>query len=105
MENFTYEVVDRKEQYETYEWDNTWINLADTCSENRVLYIGDSISCGTRNIATEQTNRKILFDGFGTSKAVDNPYFFESIKLFASQQQTRKAVIYSHSTHNGNNNF
>ncbi len=99
MKNFTYEKADNKERYETYEWDNTWIDHANDPKANRVLYIGDSISCGTRRIATEQTGGKILFDGFGTSKAIDNPYFQDSIKLFAKQEGRRNAVIFNNGLH------
>ena len=75
MTDFTYAFKDRKERLETYEWDNVWWECADDCETPRVLYIGDSISCGTRRFATEATENTILFDGVGTSKAVDNPLF------------------------------
>jgi len=90
---------ERKEQYETYEWDNVWIDHADNPSLKRVLYIGDSISCGIRHIATSLTENKILFDGFGTSKSLDNPYFKDSIKLFARQESRRNAVIFNNGLH------
>ena len=67
--------LNNQPQYETYEWDNVWLDHAEDLSRRRVLYIGDSISCGSRHIATGQTCEEILFDGFGTSKALDNPYF------------------------------
>ena len=99
MKNFTYEETNKQEQYETYEWDNTWIDHANDALANRVLYIGDSISCGVRRKATEQTDGKILFDGFGTSKAIDNPYFKDSINLFCSQQKRRSSVIFNNGLH------
>lgn len=86
-------------QYETYEWDNTWIEHADKPELKRVLYIGDSISCGTRHIATGITECSILFDGFGTSKALDNPYFPEMLHLFASQEGRRDAVLFNNGLH------
>ncbi len=55
MNGFTYEFEDRKEKLEAYEWDNVIINHARNSEEKRVLYIGDSISVGTRNIATDKT--------------------------------------------------
>ena len=85
--------------YETYEWDNTWIEHADKPDRKRVLYIGDSISCGTRHIATGMTDCKILFDGFGTSKALDNPYFGDMLRLFAAQEGRRDAVLFNNGLH------
>lgn len=85
--------------YETYEWDNTWIEHADDSNRKRVLYIGDSISCGTRHIATNLTDCRILFDGFGTSKALDNPYFEAMLRLFAAQESRRDAVLFNNGLH------
>lgn len=85
--------------YETYEWDNTWIEHADESNRKRVLYIGDSISCGTRHIATNLTDCRILFDGFGTSKALDNPYFEDMLRLFAAQESRRDAVLFNNGLH------
>ena len=85
--------------YETYEWDNAWIEHADSPDRKRVLYIGDSISCGTRHIATDLTGCNILFDGFGTSKALDNPYYADSLRLFAAQEGQRNAVLFNNGLH------
>ena len=85
--------------HETYEWDSTWIEHADKPDRKRVLYIGDSISCGTRHIATGLTDCKILFDGFGTSKALDNPYFEDMLRLFAAQEGRRDAVLFNNGLH------
>jgi lysophospholipase L1-like esterase len=41
----------------------------------------------------------ILFDGFGTSKAVDNPYFVPSLRLFAEQEGERRAVLFNNGLH------
>lgn len=86
-------------QYETYEWDNNWIEHADKSERKRALYIGDSISCGTRHIATNMTDCQILFDGFGTSKALDNPYFEDMLRLFAAQEGRRDAVLFNNGLH------
>lgn len=99
MENFTYEKEDRKSVLEKYEWDNAWIENTDNNESRRVLYIGDSISCGTRSIATMLTKEKILFDGFGTSKAVDNAFFKESISLFASQLPKLELILFNNGLH------
>ena len=99
MTDFTYAFKDRKERLETYEWDNVWWECADDCETPRVLYIGDSISCGTRRFATEATENTILFDGVGTSKAVDNPFFPELIRSFANQQGHRKVILFNNGLH------
>ena len=98
MDKFTVQ-KENSARYETYEWDNVWLEHADEPERKRVLYIGDSISCGTRLIATAQTEKKILFDGFGTSKALDNPWFKDALHLFAIQQGQRSAVLFNNGLH------
>ena len=98
MDAFTYQ-KENNAKYETFEWDNLWIEHADEPERKRALYIGDSISCGTRLIATAQTEKKILFDGFGTSKALDNPWFKDALHLFAIQQGQRSAVLFNNGLH------
>ena len=84
---------------ETYEWDRTWIEKSEDINSKRVLYIGDSISCGTREALNAIKDNKILFDGFGTSKALDNPYYFPTLSLFAKQENHRNAVIFNNGMH------
>lgn len=84
---------------ETYEWDNVWWEQAPDRSKKRVMYIGDSISCGIRRNATECAGGKYLFDGFGTSKAVDNPFFKESVRVFGRQQGRRDLILFSNGLH------
>ena len=97
--SFTYEFENKNERLETYEWDNVWWEHADKDDINRVLYIGDSISCGTRRIATETANGEMYFDGLGTSKGIDNPFFFDTISMFAKQQGSRSAVLFNNGLH------
>ena len=99
MSDFTYEYKDKQEIYETYEWDNVWIEQTGNIGANRVLYIGDSISCGTRQIATRVSENAYLFDGFGTSKALDNPFLFDAIHLFAAQLPKIQTVIFNNGLH------
>ncbi len=84
---------------EDYEWDKTWIEKANDKTAKRVLYIGDSISCGTRTSANKLSNGEVLFDGYGTSKSLDNPYYFESLLAFAKQETERDAVIFNSGLH------
>ena len=99
MSDFTYETENRSNKYETYEWDNIWIEHANEIGRKRAAYIGDSISVGTRRIATARTNEEILFDGFGTSKALDNPYFKDSIRLFLNQVPNIDTVLFNNGLH------
>ena len=99
MSDFTYETENRLNKYETYEWDNIWIEHANETVRKRAAYIGDSISVGTRRIATARTNGEILFDGFGTSKALDNPYFKDSIRLFLNQVPNIDTVLFNNGLH------
>lgn len=99
MSQYTYEVKNKSTELETYEWDNVWWEQANKNNISRVLYIGDSISCATRRIATSCSGDKILFDGFGTSKALDNPFLFDSIRIFAKQQRYRDAVLFNNGLH------
>lgn len=102
MSDFTYDSeksANTAEIYEVYEWDNVWIDHANDRSFRRVLYIGDSISCGARRRATALTNEEILFDGFGTSKALDNPFFKDSVKLFMRQLPKIDTVIFNNGLH------
>ena len=98
MSEFTYEEKTTKARLETYEWDNVWWEQTKSDAE-RVLYIGDSISCRTREAATRAAGGALLFDGFGTSKALDNPYLFDSIRLFARQEGHRCAVVFNNGLH------
>lgn len=99
MSSYTYEFENRKTPLETYEWDNVWFEHTENDTDDRVVYIGDSISCATRKVATATSENKLLFDGFGTSKALDNPYFADSVRIFARQQGKRRAVIFNNGLH------
>lgn len=99
MSHFTYEFEGKSTELETYEWDNVWWEQTNKNNISRVLYIGDSISCATRRIATSSSEGRMLFDGFGTSKALDNPYLLDSIRLFAKQQGCRDAVLFNNGLH------
>ncbi|MBQ8208612.1 MAG: SGNH/GDSL hydrolase family protein [Clostridia bacterium] len=97
--DFTYEFKNTKLPLEQYEWDNTWVENANDAEKPRVLYIGDSISCGTRGIINRLADKDLFCDGFGTSKAVDNPFFAESVKLFAKQLGRYDLVIFNNGLH------
>ncbi|MBR5540581.1 MAG: SGNH/GDSL hydrolase family protein [Clostridia bacterium] len=99
MSEFTFEHEGSTQKLETFEWDNVWLDHPDNTETPRVLYIGDSISCALRRPTTVLAEEAVLFDGFGTSKALDNPYFKEALLLFAGQQGRRELVLLNNGLH------
>ena len=99
MSDFTYQKELTASKLETYEWDNNWLEHCEDTSTPRVLYIGDSISCATRISLNQSANREILFDGFGTSKALDNEFFIPSVRTWADQQRHRRFVLFNNGLH------
>ena len=88
-----------KPVYEYIEWDNAWMEQTTNQNARRILYIGDSITVGTRGVVNSMAGGAVVFDNYGTSKALDNPYFFESLSLFAAQQPRRDAVFFNNGLH------
>lgn len=99
MQGFTYENNEPRSPLETYEWDNPWWEHTENKTAPRVLYIGDSISAGTRPVLNSLADGKILFDGFATSKAADNPYFAESLKIYIKQCARIDAIVFNNGLH------
>lgn len=97
--SYTYEFENRNVCLETYEWDNVWWEQTEKIDAPRVLYIGDSISCNARRVATEVAENKILFDGMGTSKGIDNPHFCATVDIFASQMNRCDAIFFNNGLH------
>ena len=87
MGEFTYETRNISKNLETYEWDNIWWEQTANTTSKRILYIGDSIYCGTRHCITALSNSEIVCDGFGTSKGIDNPHLKASIELCMKQSK------------------
>ncbi len=96
---FTYETQDNKECYETFEWDNTWIDYANDDVTPRVLYIGDSISYGSRSQVAAEMGKEALIDVYSTSKGIDNVYFQDCIKNFARQEKKRACILFNNGLH------
>lgn len=95
----TYEEKDVGTKLEKFEWDNVWWEQTGDHIKPRVLYIGDSISAGLRRYAQNGSNDEILFDRFGTSKALDNKYFMDSIRIFCLQEERRDLIIFNNGLH------
>ena len=100
MSDFTYEFNTPKSSLETYEWDNLWWEKAnDTENKDRVLIIGDSISCSYRKMVNEILDGRIYADGLGTSKALDNPAFLALFDFFMAQCPDCKAIQFNNGLH------
>ena len=99
MSKFTYETGTTANSLETYEWDNVWWEQTENQNAKRILYIGDSISCGTRHAITKLTESAVLCDGFGTSKALDNPCFKPAVELFMAQQSRCDLILFNNGLH------
>ncbi|MCQ2479604.1 MAG: hypothetical protein MJ120_03105, partial [Clostridia bacterium] len=98
MSELTYE-KDGTLSLETFEWDSPWWEHTEKKDAPRVLYIGDSISHGTRPVLNRLADGKMLFDGFATSKALDNPYFKKSLELFMAQEENKTAILFNNGLH------
>lgn len=99
MENLTYEKQEKNSKLETYEWDRTWIDNADDKSRKRVLFVGDSISCRIVEVATKVSGETISFDGFHTSKALDNEHYKKYLKVFTDQEEYRSLILFNNGLH------
>lgn len=99
MSELTFEYRENEAQYETFEWDNIWIDHANDNTTKRVLYIGDSISVETRKELSKICGDSVRFDGFATSKSVDNPYFKDSLMLFKKQLNKTDIVLFNNGLH------
>lgn len=84
---------------ETYEWDSPWWEHMENPTSPRAAIIGDSISNGTRPKLNEISGEKLLFDGFHTSKALDNPFFAASLELFFSQTRRTDMILFNNGLH------
>lgn len=98
-ESFTYE-SGKTEKLETYEWDNLWWEHAnDKENKERILIIGDSISCGYRSWVNRELEGKIYADGLGTSKSLDNDHFLKLIEYVIGQQSNCKLIQFNNGLH------
>ena len=85
---------------ETYEWDDIWFDHATDEVQKRVVVFGDSISVNYRFPLIEALRGVYCVDNYGTSKAADNPFLKENIRLVLAQQN--HDIIYfcsGHGTH------
>ncbi len=98
-DRFTYEFGDRDAKLETFEWERIWWEHIDDPEKPRALIIGDSVSCGYRDILNKLLQGEVYLDGLGTSKAVDNPLFPKLIDYMHSQYQEYDAILFNNGLH------
>ncbi len=99
MNSDTYENQSNSNALESYEWDRAWIDHPYDVGSKRILYIGDSISYGTRRVAAELASNSLRWDGFATSKAVDNPFFPDALRLFRMQVPNPDVLLFNNGLH------
>ena len=95
----TYQTNNTTTALEDFEWDRLWWEHTEDNTKKRVLVIGDSISFNFRWRMVDILKGEIHPDGFATSKALDNPYLLESIKLFNKQSPKYDAVYVNNGLH------
>lgn len=88
-----------KTPLETFEWDRMWLEHTEDTLTPRVLYIGDSISCGVLGAANKRACGRLRFDGFHTSKGLDNPHFRPTLLSIAAQQPRRDVILFNNGLH------
>lgn len=98
MSEFTYEeaVLGR---LETYEWDNVWWERNRDLEHPRVMYLGDSISCGIRSVWNKIEGIEWYVDNCGTSKALDNPFLLNLAISFCHQQRRCDGILINNGAH------
>lgn len=103
MSDWTYQFTDEKANYETYEWDNFWIDHANDKTTPRIFYIGDSISGGIRPQLASLIGNDFRIDALATSMALDNPFWFEFISLCRKQlmqiSPARDYILFNNGLH------
>ena len=99
MERFTYEdVKPQNQKLETYECDNIWWEHAPDIEKKRVLIIGDSITCGYRDVVNKMLNGEIYADGYASSKAIDNPFLLPALELMIAQSNC-SLILFNNGLH------
>lgn len=71
---------------EMSEWDDIWFDHATDTRQKRVIVFGDSITVNFRFPLIEKLRGEYCVDNYGTSKAADNPFLLENMKLILAQQ-------------------
>lgn len=84
---------------EEHEWENTFITTLSDTETKRVLYVGDSISQGTRGFLRNLCKDKFIVDGYASSKGLDHPSYFPMLKMVASQAPRCDVILFNNGLH------
>ena len=98
--------LNAKVPLEKFEWDDIWFDHATDTEQKRVIVFGDSISVNYRFPLIELLRGKFCVDNYGTSKAADNPFLKETMRLIMAQQN-HDVICFStgHGTHQSPEEF
>lgn len=81
---------------ENIEWTRVWRERVNE-SYPRVLIVGDSIMDGSKLHISRELSDCAAVSVFVTSKAVDNPYYWQELSLLLEQEGASYTVIYFNS--------
>lgn len=70
------------EQFETYEWTNTWFECQGDTRKKRAILIGDSIMVGTRPCLKELLGEEWNLDLAATSRSIASPLYQKELELY-----------------------
>lgn len=84
---------------EAYEWDDIWRIHANDGEKSRALIIGDSISRGCRHKTAALSEDKLYIDNLATSKAIDNPFLYDTVALTIKQEASLSLVHFNNGLH------
>ena len=87
---------------EDIEWTHTWREGSPDETTPRVLLLGDSICVGYRHYVEEKLGGRYHVSSLATSKALDNPYFPDEIRLLAQQETVPYSIVhFNNGAHGG----
>ncbi len=79
---------------ETYEWNDVWWEKNRDTVRPRIMYLGDSISCGIRRAWNQNYGDACYCDNCATSKAIDNRFLLPLATQFMQQMVKKPDVIF-----------
>ena len=95
MTMFTY-------KQEQIEWTQFWREGSPDENTRRVLIIGDSITVGYRHLVEQKLEGKYHVSAVSTSKALDNPWLMDEIKLLIKQDEVSYDIVhFNNGAHGG----
>lgn len=79
---------------EKSEWSHFWWECAPDQDKPRVLLIGDSITNGYQPAVNKALKGNILANAWSTSKALDNPYYFDELEYVWKQNAYQYELVH-----------